>query len=365
MMSLPKFLLLYCVLSLWTAPDILAQRGKCTVTGTAPKDVRDGTTVYLQKTDEDLHTLLTVQKTTVRKRQYTFRNQDIDHPSLRFVTLMEPACQKALVIMEPGNVTLDFDSIALPTGTALNNQYRDFCIRMRETDRQLADACSDSMPTTQKTPCSDLANMKNEQWFAYIKSNIGNEAGMYLLANHADIFTAGQRLALLSLIPGEYREFATFRQMKARTDAFEATQPGTHFTDAKAFGMDEQAVSLSDYAEKGKYLLVDFWASWCVPCIGEMPALKEIYGKYKGRGLEIVGVSLDNHKTAWLSAIEKLQPDWPQMGDSKGWDSEIAQTYGINALPHTVLIAPDGLIIERGLTGDAIIKKMELLMGKD
>ena len=93
----------------------------------------------------------------------------------------------------------------------------------------------------------------------------------------------------------------------------ERTDVGQPFLDFRMAAPDGKEVALSDYAGKGTYLLVDFWASWCVPCVQELPVLKAVYAEYKDKGLDIVGVSMDNNKKAWLGAIDKYGLPWHHM----------------------------------------------------
>ncbi|MGQ9864098.1 MAG: peroxiredoxin family protein [Bacteroidia bacterium] len=112
---------------------------------------------------------------------------------------------------------------------------------------------------------------------------------------------------------------------------------------------------------RGKWVLIDFWASWCRPCRVENPFVVQLYKKYKDRGFEIFGVSLDVDKNAWLQAIQKDGITWLQVSDLKGWQSGAAQTYGVNAIPATVLINPEGKIIARNLRGMRLQKQLESL----
>ena len=119
---------------------------------------------------------------------------------------------------------------------------------------------------------------------------------------------------------------------------------------------------MSDYAGKGKVVLVDFWASWCGPCRQEMPNVVKVYNQYKDKGFEIVGVSLDQTEEAWKKGIADLGITWPQMSDLKYWQCEAAAIYGVNAIPHTVLIDKDGTIIERNLRGEKLYERIAELL---
>jgi peroxiredoxin len=114
---------------------------------------------------------------------------------------------------------------------------------------------------------------------------------------------------------------------------------------------------------RGKYVLVDFWASWCRPCRAENPNVVRVYNKYKERGFEILGVSLDRSKDAWVKAIEKDGLTWPHISDLKFWQSAAAQTYGVSAIPYTVLVDPEGKIIAQNLRGASLERKLEELLG--
>ncbi|MEJ2882040.1 TlpA disulfide reductase family protein [Pedobacter sp. GR22-6] len=121
-----------------------------------------------------------------------------------------------------------------------------------------------------------------------------------------------------------------------------------------------KAISLSDY--KGKYVLVEFWASWCAPCRAESPNLLKQYAAFKDKGFEILGVSVDSDKAKWLDAIKKDGLTWTQVSDLKGWESEARKVYGISGVPANFLISPEGKIIGSHLMGEALNKKLAELM---
>lgn len=109
---------------------------------------------------------------------------------------------------------------------------------------------------------------------------------------------------------------------------------------------------------KGKYVLVDFWASWCVPCRAENPHLLKAYNQLKDKKFEIVGISLDETKAAWLNAVKHDGMPWIQVSDLKGFKSEIAVKYGISAIPQNFLINPDGVIVAKNLRGEDVNEKI-------
>ncbi|CAN5790756.1 TlpA disulfide reductase family protein [soil metagenome] len=108
----------------------------------------------------------------------------------------------------------------------------------------------------------------------------------------------------------------------------------------------------------GKYLLVEFWASWCGPCRAENPNLLEQYTQYKDKGFDILGVSLDDDKKKWAKAIEQDGIPWTQVSDLKGWNNEIGRLYGVRAVPASFLLDREGKIIGINLRGEALNKKL-------
>ncbi len=108
---------------------------------------------------------------------------------------------------------------------------------------------------------------------------------------------------------------------------------------------------------KGKYVLVDIWASWCIPCRAENPFMLKAYNELKDKNFEIVGVSLDDKRAAWADAVEQDKLPWKQVSDLKGFQTEIAVSLGIDLIPQNILIDPDGKIIAKQLRG-ANVNKM-------
>lgn len=151
-----------------------------------------------------------------------------------------------------------------------------------------------------------------------------------------------------------------YLQQKAQADAQFATGMTPPEIELPTPKGDE--LRLSDL--KGKVVLIDFWASWCGPCRKENPNVKKLYTKYKRKGFEILGVSLDSDKGRWVQAIDQDGLDWLHVSDLRKWQSVAAKDYAVSSIPQTFLINRDGTIIARGLRGPALERKLEEVFGE-
>ena len=139
---------------------------------------------------------------------------------------------------------------------------------------------------------------------------------------------------------------------------------GQQFIDLEMADPDGKMHKISELVGEGKYVLVDFWASWCGPCRAEMPNVLEAYNKFHDKGFEVVGVSFDQKKEAWVRAIGQLTMPWLQISDLKGWECAAAPIYKIDGIPDNILIDPQGKIIDRGLRGKPLHNRLEKLLNK-
>ena len=219
----------------------------------------------------------------------------------------------------------------------------------------------------------------NRNFTNILASAIGDEQLTPILLQTFERWPGGSRAQLLAMSGG----FAALAQKKHPTavplaetivDRFKLVYPKPVAEIAKqALGLRTFSVgaeaplftaetpegeSLALESLRGKIVLLDFWASWCGPCRKENPNVVKVYEKYREQGFEILGISLDRTKAAWLGAIEKDGLEWLHVSDLKGWKSEYSNLYGVRSIPHTVLLDREGKIIARNLRGPALEAKL-------
>lgn len=141
-----------------------------------------------------------------------------------------------------------------------------------------------------------------------------------------------------------------------------AAKIGKPFEDFKVKDLEGKELTLSSY--KGKVVLIDFWATWCGPCMSEMPNVIKTYAKYNKAGFDIIGISLDQDEAKLKKVLKQQKMTWRQFFDGKGWGNALAKKYGIQSIPATYLIGPDGKIIGVNLRGKALEKAVEKAIGK-
>jgi peroxiredoxin len=233
----------------------------------------------------------------------------------------------------------------------LNKQYNEFYKQKNQPGMDSLDAEFDKLTA--------IKNVKNKK---YLSENPASPIAMFIFRQFVgyDINADEAEPVFLSLSE-KLRSGPAGKEMAEKIEIAKKTGVGRMAMDFTQNDTLGNPVSLSSF--KGKYVLIDFWASWCGPCRQENPNVVKAFNNYKDKGFTVLGVSLDqpNAKDKWMKAIHDDNLTWTQVSDLKFWGNAVAVQYGIQAIPQNFLIDPQGKIIGKNLRGEALNKKLETL----
>ncbi len=253
------------------------------------------------------------------------------------------------------NEYLSYEELFSDINAQRKNLYDEYRAANSENDTQKVEEL-----TAQFESLSEKETEINKN---YVKSNPNSHVSPYVIRrNMYYTLSLDELKAIMNSLGEEVEDSPYALQLKEQISILETVAVGKKFTDFRLPTPDGGELALSEIAN-GKYVLIDFWASWCGPCRRENPNVVAMYEKFLDKGFEILGVSLDNNGENWKKAIEDDKLTWYHVSDLKGWGSEAGKLYGVSSIPHTVLLGPDGTIIEKNLRGEALESKLaELLL---
>ena len=330
------------------------------IDGTYTKE--DGTPVYLI----DLNGSDTLGVTAVKDGRFTFAGE-IATPA--YVSVGQGK-ERVRLILEPGSATVDIDNrtrAGLPMMDAIdayNDVFYGFDKERNAAREALTDRKDQLTPAEFNAAWDELNKTCKEGKVALcdsmVRSNKDNLVGAIVM-NDLAMVDPDAFLGLYETLAEPIRNHNLVSAPYTRVKAAAGTAPGKMFVDYTVPGgnPDGTDVKLSDYVGKGKYILLDHWASWCGPCKKEMPFIRKAYDAYHGDKFDVVSIAVSDKREDTEAELAKLNLPWPQILDG---GKIPANLYGVNAIPHLILFAPDGTILRRDLRGEQISSALEEIL---
>ncbi len=367
---------------------VFGQNKNFTLNGYISQHDYDGLYIYLIR--NDVVNRLYNQKIDSAKIEngcYHFTFNATDTPYVATLALppkdnhFEYGLPSAYCVVEPGDIRIDYtDSGVQLSGGYINKQYDELLLsKEREIHKQTNEMIKEREAIETKRAFTDAENDNYSKrinsfyenlkpyYIEFVSNNIKNDVGAFFFFFHPKEYYGEEYAKLSAHIKPEYfMKLEGKKKAEQEAIAYEIqarlmTKAGRPYRDIISKTADGKSVRLSDYIKPGHITLVDFWASWCVPCIMELKDIKTLYAKYHAKGLNIVSISLDTKKEAWLAAVKKQQIPWTQLSDLKGWQGKATKDYAISAIPYIILIDQQGKIAVQNLHSNLLencIKKL-------
>ena len=271
----------------------------------------------------------------------------------------------AMLILEPGTINVTDDAQnpyrKKVTGTPANDAsdaYTSAMNALRDEFRK---------PETTAERREALEQEAEELALKAVDENRTNLFGAMLLTQQLSYELSGQELLdEIAKFPAAMQQTDALMRLKENAEQKMKTDIGQPFIDIAQPNAAGDQVTLGSVVENpsNKYVLVDFWASWCGPCMGEVPYLKKTYDEFRKKGFEIYGVSFDQDRAKWLEAVDQNDMNWLHVSEVKGFDNQAAKDYAIQGIPSNFLIDGQGTIVAKNLRGEALYEKISELLAQ-
>ena len=335
---------------------------KCEIVG-AIDNLNEGGYVYLT----DMWGGRTIIDSTKLEMGNTFHFKKVTKAPTFAQLALNSGAQIAYLFIENGKVRIagDYEKGKITaSGTASNVAFEE----MMSTSQQYM---ADYREATGKGDTAKVAEIEKafeEMQANYLEANKDNVFGLFMLRQVSYSKPAIKILEHINALPEHIKSLPMAVRMKESAESKFKTEPQAegsdyvpHYIDIDQPNVNGENVSLKSVVENkaNRYVLLDFWASWCGPCMGEMPVLKEAYKLYHKKGFEIYGVSFDAKHEAWKGAIEKQQMKWVNVSTLERFDNPAAKDYTVESIPTNFLIdCSNGVIIAKNLRGEAVLEKL-------